>query len=98
VIDRLNLATLSKSDEEVLLRWQHCKIRFDAMELFGLHEQATRDAYFDGLAALESLEDSDLAMLARQATTEDGEAARLKLVELSFQIADLFPLASKLIQ
>jgi hypothetical protein len=92
MIDRLNLATLSKPDEEVLLRWQHCKIRFDAMELFGLHDQATRDAYFDALEALGSLEDSDLARLAKEAKAESGEAARLKLVELSFQI----PISSRL--
>jgi len=98
MIDRLDLETLSKLDEAVLLRWQETKTRYDAMELFSFHDQETRDAYFEALESLGLFEDSNLAALAREATAEDGEAAKLKLLELSLQIADLFPLNPKLIQ
>jgi hypothetical protein len=67
------------------------------MKLFNFHEPETKTAYLDALESL-SFEDPYLAGLAEEAKKEDGEAARLKLVELSLQIADLFPLVSKSVQ
>jgi hypothetical protein len=52
-------------EDEILLRWQNAKVRFDGMQLFGLDLQPVWKEYIEAREALTAVHDETVAALAK---------------------------------
>ena len=83
-------------DENLLLKFQEAKVRYDNASLYGIEDPEIEHEYCRAMLSLDDLEDPILKDLARDAQGAGRRAveAQQELLALSLRVKNLFPLFS----
>jgi hypothetical protein len=84
-------------DENLLLRFQEAKVRYDNSGVYGIEDPELEHEYCQAVLALDNLNDPILRDLARDIqgpSTRRAIEAEEELFALSLRVKNLFPLAS----
>jgi hypothetical protein len=83
-------------DENLLLRFQAAKVRYEGASLLQMDDPEIEHEYHQAVLALENLEDPFLKDVAREMNAPGKRAteAEQRLLELSLKVKNLYPLIS----